>query len=108
MPYLLAFVGLIIGAAAYWLLVRRRVFGRISGVELARALTASNQVALDRIRNAPRRRADTVAAIDDRPGAELIGDRRSGTDRRGPREIWRGRGRRTGGDRRQGERSRDG
>jgi hypothetical protein len=101
MPYLLAFVGLIIGAAAYWLLVRRRVFGRITRVELARALSASNQVALARIRDAPRRLADAVAAIDDRPGSEVVPERRSGTDRRGPREIWRGRGRRTGGDRRQ-------
>ena len=56
MPQLLAFVGLIIGVALYWLLVRRRVFGRVTGIELGRVLSASNQVALTRIRDAPRRR----------------------------------------------------
>jgi hypothetical protein len=100
-PHLLAFVGLIIGAALYWLLVRRRAFGRITG-DLARALTASNQVALARIRDAPRRRARAVAATDNPPATVAEAERRSGTDRRGPREVWRGRGRRTGGDRRQG------
>jgi hypothetical protein len=99
MPQLLAFAGLIIAAALYWLLVRRRVFGRISGVELARALTASNAVALARIRDAPRRRAHAAVTIAS-PATEEGADRRSGTDRRGPREVWRGRGRRTGGDRR--------
>lgn len=100
MPQLLAFVGLIIGVALYWLLVRRRVFGRVTGIELARALSASNQVALTRIRDAPRRKADKLAAIDNPPPPGVSPERRSGDDRRGGRDPWRGRGRRTGGDRR--------
>jgi hypothetical protein len=100
MPDTLAFVGLAIGAALYGLLVRRRVAGRMSGGELARALIASNQTALARIRDAPRRRAAAIAAIDERPGSEVIPERRSGEDRRAGREHRRGRGRRTGGDRR--------
>lgn len=100
MPDTLALVGLTIGAALYWLLVRRRVAGRMSGGELARALIASNQVALTRIRDAPRRRAKAVATIDDRPGTEVVAERRSGEERRVGREHRRGRGRRTGGDRR--------
>ncbi len=98
MPQLLAFVGLIIGVALYWLLVRRRVFGRVTGIELGRMLSASNQVALTRIREAPRRKVDELAAIDN---PRIVSpERRSGTDRRGGRDPWRGRGRRTGGDRR--------
>jgi len=100
MPDTLAFVGLAIGAALYWMLVRRRVVGRISGGELARAMIASNQTALARIRDAPRRRAEAIAAIDERPGSEVVPERRSGDDRRAGREHRRGRGRRTGGDRR--------
>lgn len=98
MPHILALVGLIIGAALYWLLVRRRVIGRLSGADLARALSASNQVALTRIRDAPRRRADALAAV--ASGPEVVAERRSGEDRRGGPEPRRGRGRRTGGDRR--------
>ena len=100
MPQLLAFVGLIIGVALYWLLVRRRVFGRVTGIELGRMLSASNQVALTRIREAPRRKAAELAAIDNPPPPDMSPERRSGGDRRGGRDPWRGRGRRTGGDRR--------
>ena len=100
MPHILALVGLIIGAALYYLLVRRRVIGRLSGADLARALSASNLVALARIRDAPRRRADALAVLESGPGAEVVPERRSGEDRRGDFEPWRGRGRRTGGDRR--------
>jgi hypothetical protein len=100
MPQLLAFVGLIIGVALYWLLVRRRVFGRITGIELARALSASNEVALTRIRDEPRRKADDLAALDNPPPPDVSPERRSGNDRRGGRNPWRGRGRRAGGERR--------
>ena len=100
MPDTLAIVGLVIGAALYWLLVRRRATGRMIGGELIRALHASNAVAMARIRAAPRHRSDALAAIDDRPGTEVVVERRSGDDRRGGRQPWRGRGRRTGGDRR--------
>lgn len=86
MPQILALVGLVIGAALYWLLVRRRVLGRITGSELARALVASNQVALARIRDAPRRRAEADGAIDDRPGSDLTPERRSGDERRSARD----------------------
>ena len=100
MPQILAFAGLIIGVALYWLLVRRRVFERVTGIELARAMSASNQVALTRIRDAPRRKADKAAAIDNSPPPDVSPERRSGDDRRGGRDIRRGRGRRAGGDRR--------
>ena len=97
---ILAFIGLIIGAGLYWQLVRRRVIGRVSGAELARQLNASNEVALARIRDAPRQRADAPPAITRQPAVDLDEERRTGTDRRGIAEQRRGRGRRTGGDRR--------
>jgi hypothetical protein len=100
MPDTLALAGLVIGAALYWLLVRRRASGRSIGGQMVRALQASNEIALARIRDGPRRRAEALAAIDDRPGSEVVAERRSGDDRRGGRQPWRGRGRRTGGDRR--------
>ena len=99
MPDILVFIGLIIGAGLYWQLVRRRVIGRMGGAELARQLSASNEVALARIRDAPRQRADAPPAVRSQPAVELGDERRSG-ERRGIAEQRRGRGRRTGGDRR--------
>lgn len=100
MPYLLAIAGLLIAVSLYALLVRRRALSRAEGRELEEAMTISNQIGLSRIRDRPRRRADAVAALDDRPGDEVIPERRSGVERRDVDEHRRGRGRRAGGDRR--------
>ncbi len=102
MPDLLALAGLLIAAGLYALLVRRRATLRTDGRELEQAMAISNQIGLSRIRDAPRRRADAVAALDDRPGDEDIPERRSGVERRDVDERRRGRGRRAGGDRRRG------
>jgi hypothetical protein len=100
MPILLTLAGLLIAVTLYALLVRRRTWARLSGRHMANALTVSNEIALARIRDTPRRRAEAVAAVEDRPGTAVIVERRTGTDRREPGEHRRGRGRRTGGDRR--------
>jgi hypothetical protein len=100
MPDLLALAGLLIAAGLYALLVRRRATFRADGRELEEAMTISNQIGLSRLRDRPRRRADAVAALDDRPGDEIIPERRSGVERRDVDEHRRGRGRRAGGDRR--------
>jgi hypothetical protein len=102
MPDLLALAGLLIAAGLYALLVRRRATSRTSGRELADALSISNEIGLSRLRDAPRRRADAVAALDDRPGDEVVPERRTGVERRDVDERSRGRGRRAGGDRRRG------
>jgi hypothetical protein len=103
----LALVGLVIGAALYALLLRRRVAERVEQLTMSRALTASNEIALARVRDAPRVRAAAVAAtaavevVDEAPGiGVLVRDRRSGKDRRAENQAGRGRGRRAGGDRR--------
>jgi hypothetical protein len=106
MPVTLALVGLLIGFALYVLLVRRRAAGRMSARELASALTASNQVALMRLRNAVRHRAEAATPPEDLGGVDLVLDRRSGKDRRGRHQRSRGRGRRCGGDRRRSPSSR--
>ena len=100
MPYILAFAGLLIAVSLYALLVHRRATVRTDGRELEEAMTISNQIGLSRLRDRPRRRADAVAALDDRPGDEVIPERRSGFERRDVDERRRGRGRRAGGDRR--------
>ena len=100
MPYLLVFAGLLIAVSLYAILVRRRATVRTDGRELEEAMAISNEIGLARIRDAPRRRADAVAALDDRPGDAVIPERRSGVDRREVDERRRGRGRRAGGDRR--------
>ena len=102
MPYFLALVGLLIAVSLYALLVRRRATFRADGRELEEAMTISNQIGLSRLRDRPRRRAEAVAALDDRPGDEVVPERRSGVDRRDADERRRGRGRRAGGDRRRG------
>ena len=97
----LALVGLVIGAALYALLLRRRVAERVELLTMSRALSASNEIALARMRDAPRLRAAALAAVEEAPGVGvLVRDRRSGDDRRVENQSGRGRGRRAGGDRR--------
>lgn len=100
MPIALVLAALLIAATLYALLVRRRAWYRLSGRELADALTVSNEIALGRLRNAPRLRAEAIAAVEDRAGAEVVDERRTGVERREVGEHRRGRGRRSGGDRR--------
>jgi hypothetical protein len=100
---LLALVGLVLGAALYALLLRRRMAERVEQLTMSRALTASNEIALARMRDAPRLRAAALAALDERPeSGVMVQDRRSGQDRRVEIQAGRGRGRRSGGDRRRG------
>lgn len=102
-PVILVLLGLVIGAAAYALLVRRRVIERLSHVTLARALAASNDIGLARIREASDRRRGRDAAVPTSfatDAGEVMVERRSGDDRRQTDDRRRGRGRRTGGDRR--------
>jgi hypothetical protein len=106
MPETLTLVALLLGAALYALLVRRRAAGRLHGRDLANALTTSNEIALDRLRNAPRQRAAAISALEERGGPEVVVERRSGHDRRARNHRGRGRGRRSGGDRRRGPISR--
>lgn len=102
---LLALIGLVIGVGLYALLVRRRGAERLDHVTMSRALTASNEIALARMRDAPRARAAALAAIDERSDpAVIVPDRRSGRERRASSWNARGRGRRSGGDRRRGVR----
>jgi hypothetical protein len=102
---LLALVGLVLGAALYLLLVRRRMTERVDRLTMSRALSASNEIALARMRDEPKIKAAALAAMEDRPGSGiLVGDRRSGGDRRSENQAGRGRGRRSGGDRRRGSR----
>lgn len=96
MPEVLALTGLVLGTVLYALLVRRRSLVR-SGIEsMSRALSASNDIALARLRGGFR---PPPAAAEVTVVAE---ERRTGQDRRRARERRRGRGRRTGGDRRHG------
>ena len=72
---LLALVGLVIGAALYALLLRRRMAERVEQLTMSRALAASNEIALARMRDAPRARAAAVASrapvasVDETPGS---------------------------------------
>jgi hypothetical protein len=104
LPETLALVALLLGAALYALLVRRRAAGRLHGRDLASALTASNEIALDRLRNAPRQRAAAISALEERGVPEVVVEQRSGRDRRAGTHRGRGRGRRSGGDRRRNSR----
>lgn len=97
---LLALVGLVIGAALYALLLRRRMAERVQQLTMSRALSASNEIALARMRDAPRIRAAALAAVE-KPGlGVLVRDRRSGQDRRVEAQGGRARGRCAGSDRR--------
>jgi hypothetical protein len=107
MPQVLAISGLIVATLLYWMLVRRRSSVRLGIQSMSRALSASNEVALSRIRGGLR--APTPPASGDsgdwRDGI-VVTDRRSGRDRRKWYDRRLGRGRRTGSDRRQSESSR--
>jgi hypothetical protein len=103
MPEVLAITGLVIATVLYALLVRRRSVMRFGIESMSRALHASNEIALSRLRIGSRpERAERAAETGDwRDGVTLI-ERRSGQDRRGATDRRRGRGRRAGGDRRRG------
>ena len=100
MPIILALAALLIAATLYALLIRRRAWARLTGRELASALTTSNEIAMARLRDAPRMRAEALAAVEARPVPPVVDERRTGSDRRDFADHRRGRGRRTGGDRR--------
>lgn len=98
---ILALVGLLLGATLYALLVRRRAGERFEIMTMSRALATSNEVALSRVRNRPRRQAGALEAPDAPADDEtIVRDRRSGSDRRSGGQRSRGRGRRAGGERR--------
>jgi hypothetical protein len=96
---LLALVGLVIGAALYALLLRRRMAERVGQLTMSRALSASNEIALARMRDAPRIRAAALAAVEEPGLGVLVRDRRSDQDRRVEAQAGRARGRRAGSDR---------
>ena len=101
-PVLFVLLGLVIGAMAYGLLVRRRIGERMGHITLARALALSNEIGLARIREAAGRKRGANAVVADATDTRdvVMTDRRSGDDRRQADDRRRGRGRRTGGDRR--------
>jgi hypothetical protein len=88
---LLALVGLVIGVGLYALLVRRRGAERLDHVTMSRALSASNEIALARMRDAPRARAAALAGLvdgrdlsvhdRDAVAVAVIEDRRAALDR---------------------------
>lgn len=96
MPEGLVLVGLVIATILYALLIRRRSSIRAGVQSMAKALSASNEVAMARIRSRFRSEPEGTA-----PPTRVPGDRRSGEDRRKFIDRRIGRGRRTGGDRRQ-------
>ena len=100
MPESLAIVGLVLATLLYALLVRRRAEIRAGVLSLSRALSASNEIALGRLRTSFRGHKPDAAAPLIGPDGEPFDERRSGSERRRANERWRGRGRRTGGDRR--------
>jgi hypothetical protein len=93
MPEALVLIGLVIATILYALLVRRRSSIRAGLQSMAKALSASNEIALARIRSF---RSEPEPPAPARPP----GDRRSGEDRRTFTDRRIGRGRRSGGDRR--------
>lgn len=101
MPETLAIVGLVLATILYALMVRRRAGVRFGALSLSRALTASNEIGLSRLRASLRpNKSDRMASS--ASNEEVLDERRSGGDRRRGSERWRGRGRRNGGDRRRG------
>lgn len=97
MPEGLALLGLVIATILYALLVRRRASIRAGIRGMARALSASNETAMARIREGFR------GELASPPAQPIPGDRRSGEDRRKFIDRRIGRGRRSGGDRRRGD-----
>jgi hypothetical protein len=102
MPETLALVGLVMATVLYALLVRRRTVGRMGALSLSRALAASNEIALGRLRASSRPRKEAAQASAEAAVEPVFVERRAGDDRRHLNERRRGRGRRTGGDRRRG------
>jgi hypothetical protein len=104
MPEILALIGLVIATVLYALVVRRRSFFRVAGAGMSRALAASNEIALSRMRLGfrPAPTPPPSATGDWRDGI-VVTDRRSGRDRRKSSDRRLGRGRRAGGDRRRSE-----
>lgn len=100
MPESLALVGLVLATVLYALMVRRRAGVRFGALSLSRALAASNEIGLSRLRASlrPNKSDRMVSAAASNEG--VPDERRSGGDRRRGNERWRGRGRRDGGDRR--------
>ncbi len=96
MPELLALLGLVIATALYALLVRRRSIVRFGAETMSRAMSASNEVALTRLRGG----FGSQQALPE--PAIIVTDQRSGLERRRGQDRRRGRGRRAGGDRRRG------
>jgi hypothetical protein len=101
MPEILALAGLVVATVLYALLVRRRSFMRFGMESMSRALHASNEIALSRLRTGfrPEPAAKPEKKGDWRDDVTVV-DRRSGEDRRRWDDRRRGRGRRAGGDRR--------
>ncbi len=108
MPQILAITGLVLATLLYFMLVRRRSSVRHGIQSMSRALSASNEVALSRIRGGLRAVGPptTTGDKEDLRDGIVVTDRRSGRDRRKWSDRRLGRGRRTGGDRRQSESSR--
>jgi hypothetical protein len=106
MPQILAITGLVLATLLYFMLVRRRSSVRQGIQSMSRALSASNEVALSRIRGSFRPPATTAVETEDWRDGIVVTDRRSGRDRRKWSDRRLGRGRRTGSDRRQSEGSR--
>jgi len=106
MPQILAISGLVLATLLYFMLVRRRSSVRHGIQSMSRALSASNEVALSRIRGSFRPPATSAVEKEDWRDGIVVTDRRSGRDRRKWSDRRLGRGRRTGSDRRQSESSR--
>jgi hypothetical protein len=107
MPQILAIAGLVLATVLYFMLVRRRSSVRHGIQSMSRALSASNEVALSRIRGGFRPpQAPSAGETGDWREGIVVTDRRSGSDRRKWTDRRLGRGRRQGGDRRQSEGSR--
>ena len=102
MPETLAIVGLVLATVLYALMVRRRAGVRFGALSLSRALAASNEIGLSRLRASLRPNKSDRMVSAAASNAEVPVERRSGDDRRRGNERWRGRGRRDGGDRRRG------
>ena len=102
MPEILALIGLVLATVLYASLVRRRSFMRFGIESMSRALHASNEIALSRLRTGfrPEPAAKPEKKNGDWRDGITVVDRRSGEDRRRWDDRRRGRGRRAGGDRR--------
>ena len=107
MPETLALIGLVLATVLYALLVRRRAGVRTGAVFMGRALAASNDIAMGRLRASLRLQPAVTEATGDLSREPASVERRAGEDRRQVTQRSPGRGRRTGGDRRWGGSSSD-